>query len=111
MSEQSVAHRSPPISELAKRMILAPECNGANRTLNRIGIELDAAVVQESRKVVPARQRVGDPPVCEDPRCDSPLFSRVRCRPRTLTKDSSAGENPLAESRRDGLAPVSCSCD
>jgi hypothetical protein len=43
-----------------EQMILAPECNRTNRALHGIGVELDAAIVQESRKAVPTRQRIAD---------------------------------------------------
>ena len=39
-------------------MILTPECNGTDRALNRVGVELDATVMQEPREAVPAHQRV-----------------------------------------------------
>jgi len=41
-----------------QEMVLAPECNGTDGALHRIGIEFDATIVQESREAVPARQRI-----------------------------------------------------
>ena len=43
-----------------KQMILAPECNRTNRALHGIGVELDAAIVQEPRKAMPTRQGISD---------------------------------------------------
>src|SRR5262245_53668868 len=43
-----------------EQMILAPECNGADRSLDWVGVELDATVVQESREAMPARQCITD---------------------------------------------------
>jgi hypothetical protein len=41
-------------------MVFAPECNRAGGALDHIGVDLDAAVVQESNKAVPAREGVPD---------------------------------------------------
>src|SRR6266540_2052894 len=41
-------------------MIFTTQCNGANRALNRIGVELDTTIVQEPRESMPARQRIAD---------------------------------------------------
>ena len=43
-----------------KKMILAAECNGTNRALNGIGVELDAAIMQEPGEPISARQRIAD---------------------------------------------------
>jgi len=43
-----------------KKMILAPQCNGTDCALHRIGIELDATIVQELREAVPAPQCIAD---------------------------------------------------
>src|SRR5258708_17971522 len=43
-----------------EQMIFTTQCNGPDRALNRIGVELDATIVQESREAVPARQRIAD---------------------------------------------------
>jgi hypothetical protein len=47
MREQTVAHRAPPPSEPA---ILAPERDGPNRRLDRIVVEIDTAIIQETAK-------------------------------------------------------------
>jgi len=43
-----------------EEMILATKCNGSNCAFNRVGIELDAAIMQEARQPFPARQRIPD---------------------------------------------------
>ena len=43
-----------------KEMILATERNWPDCAFNRIGIEFDAAIMQEARQSVPARERVAD---------------------------------------------------
>jgi hypothetical protein len=43
-----------------KEMILAPERHGTDSTLNWIGVELDAAIVEEAGQALPARERVTD---------------------------------------------------
>src|ERR1700704_2263709 len=51
-----------------EEMVFAPECNGADGALDHIGVDLDAAVVEESNKAAPAgggetaRARVGGLP-------------------------------------------------
>src|SRR5262249_28656598 len=55
--------RCPPLSadiRARKEVVLSSKSNGTNCPLNRIGIELDAAVLQELRESLPARQRVAD---------------------------------------------------
>src|SRR5262249_9118777 len=57
------AERRPSLSAnigARKEMILPPECNGADGTLNGIGIKLDATIAQELREVIPPRQRIAD---------------------------------------------------
>jgi len=43
-----------------EEMILSSERNRTDGALNRIGIELDPSVVQETRQAIPARQRIAD---------------------------------------------------
>ena len=43
-----------------EEMILATECNRPDRPFNRVGIEFDAAIMQEARQSVPARECVAD---------------------------------------------------
>src|SRR5712664_4574444 len=43
-----------------KEMVLAPERHGADRAFDRIGIEFNAAVMQESGQTFPARERIAD---------------------------------------------------
>jgi hypothetical protein len=43
-----------------KEMILAAERHGRDSTLNWIGVELDAAIVEEAGQALPARERVTD---------------------------------------------------
>src|SRR5437660_5431430 len=45
-----------------EEMILAPERDRTDRALDDIGVDLDAAVVEEASKTVPARERVADCP-------------------------------------------------
>jgi hypothetical protein len=54
MSEQTVAHRTPPPSEPANRWFLR---NGA---LDQIVIEFDTAVIEEAGEGWPPRERVAD---------------------------------------------------
>src|SRR6266540_3830087 len=51
--------RRPPRSttiRFSEQMIFTTQCNGANRALNRIGVELNTTIVQEPREPMPARQ-------------------------------------------------------
>ena len=43
-----------------EEMILAAECNRPDCAFNRVGIEFDAAIMQEARQSVPARECVAD---------------------------------------------------
>jgi hypothetical protein len=43
-----------------KEMILPSESNRPNRALDGVGVQIDAAVVQEAGQTMPARQRVPD---------------------------------------------------
>ena len=43
-----------------EEIILAPERDGSDLALNRVGVELDTAIVGEAGQAVPARQRVAD---------------------------------------------------
>jgi hypothetical protein len=43
-----------------EEMILATEGNRPDRPFNRVGIEFDAAIMQEACQTVPARERVAD---------------------------------------------------
>ena len=43
-----------------KEMILATERHWPDCALNRIGVQLDPAIMQEARRSVPARERVAD---------------------------------------------------
>src|SRR6266540_4458110 len=55
--------RRPPRSttiRFSEQMIFTTQCNGANRALNRIGVELNTTIVQEPREPMPARQRIAD---------------------------------------------------
>ena len=54
----------PPIGAAIRsreEVVLAAERDRADRPLDRIGVELDAAVVEESAEGLPPRQRVADP--------------------------------------------------
>jgi hypothetical protein len=41
-----------------KEVVLAPERHGADRAFDRIGVELDAAILQEACQPIPSRERV-----------------------------------------------------
>jgi len=41
-------------------MIFSAECNRTDCPFNWVGVEVDAAIVQEARQTVPARERVAD---------------------------------------------------
>ena len=43
-----------------EEMILAAERDRPDCALDRVGVELDAAIMQEARQTIPARQRVAD---------------------------------------------------
>ena len=40
--------------------VLAIESDGPDRTLDRVGVDFDAAVVEEPREALPMRQRIAD---------------------------------------------------
>src|SRR5258708_6100843 len=57
------AQRRPSGSALVRtreEMVFSSESNGTDRAFDRIGIELDATILQKSRETVPARQRISD---------------------------------------------------
>src|SRR5438034_8290875 len=58
--EQTVAHRAPPPSEPANRWFLRPKRDGSDRTFNRIVVEVDTAIVQETAEGWPAGEGVAD---------------------------------------------------
>ena len=43
-----------------KQVVLAPECDRPDRAFNGIGVEIDAAVVEEAGEFVPAREGIAD---------------------------------------------------
>src|SRR6266704_5794078 len=43
-----------------EEVVLAAERDRTNRTLDNVGVDLDAPVVEEAGKAVPARERVAD---------------------------------------------------
>jgi len=51
MREQTVAHRAPPPSDPANRWFLRPERDRADDALDGIGVEFDAAIIEEACKV------------------------------------------------------------
>ena len=44
----------------SEKMVLAAERDRTDRTLDDIGVDVDAAVVKEAGKTIPARERVAD---------------------------------------------------
>ncbi len=59
MSVAITAQLSPPSSEPAQG-IFAIQCEGADRAFDGIGVELDAAVVDEPGQSIPAGERIAD---------------------------------------------------
>src|SRR4051794_7439944 len=55
-----VAHVRPPPSDPANSRILACDCLRADGALDRVGIKLDTAVVQEALERGAARQGIAD---------------------------------------------------
>jgi hypothetical protein len=53
-----VAYRAPPPSEPANRWFFSPERDRADGTLDRIVVEFDAAVIEESGEGWPACERI-----------------------------------------------------
>ena len=43
-----------------EQVVLAAERHRADRAFNRIGVEFDAAIIQEARQTLPSRQRITD---------------------------------------------------
>ena len=43
-----------------EQMILAAECNGTDRTLDNVGVDLDAAVIEEQAEGGPAGKGIAD---------------------------------------------------
>ena len=60
--DQRTDDRPPVTATVAsgKEMVLAPERHRADRTFDRIGIEFNAAVMQEAGQTFPARERIAD---------------------------------------------------
>jgi hypothetical protein len=57
--EQMVGHGTPPV-RACERVVLAPQRDGPDGTLDRIVVEFDAAIIEESGEVWPARERITD---------------------------------------------------
>lgn len=55
-----MAQRRPPPSEPANKMILSAEGHGPDGAFDRVVVELDAAVIEESAECWPARERITD---------------------------------------------------
>src|SRR5260221_13394936 len=49
---------NPAAITTCEQMILSSESHRTNRALDRIGVEFDAAIIQEARQAFPARERV-----------------------------------------------------
>lgn len=89
---------------------LAAKRDGTDCALDRIGVELDAAVVQEARQAVPARERIAD-------RFSESAAARdqaeLRIEPDVQRVDDRLGEGPAfgktvvrrlaADARLDGI--------
>ena len=60
MSEAIVAQCSPPPVGACEQGILPVQSNGADAALDDIGVDLDAAIVDEARQAFPAGQHVTD---------------------------------------------------
>ena len=50
----------PAAIRAGEESILAIESDGTNRSLDRVGVDLDPTVVEESRETVPMRERTAD---------------------------------------------------
>src|SRR5260221_10843719 len=51
---------NPAAITTCEQMILSSESHRTNRALDRVGVEFDAAIMQEARQTFPARERVTD---------------------------------------------------
>lgn len=58
--DERTEHRPARSAAIAsgKKVVLATERDGANRTLNRVRIELNATVMEEARQPIPTRESV-----------------------------------------------------
>lgn len=59
MSEQTVAQLGPAIRP-GEQMVLAAECDRADCSFDRVGVEFNTAIAEEAAKGLPASEAISD---------------------------------------------------